>query len=69
MASIKLINNLGVSEYPDDLKNMSYDDAVFKMDLLEMKSAHDDFEAERPTDNTLIRTYPDGSWERYEVEE
>ncbi len=68
MAKIKLTTNAG-STYPADLQNISYDEAVKQLDLLEQKTLHSDYETDRQGEDALCLNYVNGDFSLYEIED
>ena len=67
MAHIKLTTQNGVN-YPSDLKNLTYNEAVEQLNLLEQKTGHEDFESDRQMEDVLCLNYANGDFELYEIE-
>lgn len=67
MAHIKLTTQNGVN-YPSDLKNLTYNEAVEQLNLLEQKTGHEDFESDRQMEDVLCLNYANGDFEIYEIE-
>lgn len=67
MAHIKLTTQNGVN-YPSDLKNLTYNEAVEQLNLLDQKTGHEDFESDRQMEDVLCLNYANGDFELYEIE-
>jgi len=68
MARIKLTTQNGTS-YPSDLQKLSYNEAVEQLDLLEQKTGHEVFEADRQMEDDLCLNYANGDFDLYEIED
>lgn len=68
MANIKLTTIEGI-DYPKDLQNLSYDNAILQLDLLSQNSGSEGFESDRQGEDVLCLNYTDGSFYLYEIEE
>lgn len=64
---IKKTDSEGVS-FPSDLKNLSYEEAVEQLNLLEQQTGFSDFTPDRQGEDVLCRNYTDGSFELFEIE-
>lgn len=67
MAHIKLTTQDGVN-YPPDLKDLTYNECVEQLNLLEQKTGHEDFEVDRQMEDVLCLNYVCGNFELYEIE-
>lgn len=65
---IKKTNTTGTT-YPADLINLSYEDSIAQLNLLEEVTLHADFKSDRQGEDVLCRNYTDGSFELFEIEE
>lgn len=68
MAKIKLTTQDGTS-YPSDLQNLTYEEAVKQLNLLEQKSPSDDYETDRQGEDALCLNYVNGDYSLYEIED
>lgn len=69
MSKIKLTTQSGTS-YPNDLQNLTYEDAVNQLDLLAEKSGRDDWDtADRQGEDVLCLNYSNGDYSLYEIED
>ena len=66
---IKYTDIQGRVTFPDDLANLSYEDAVTQLDLLEQGTSHSTHEADRQGEDVLVLNYPGGEFEIYEIED
>lgn len=68
MAKIKLTTNAGTT-YPADLQNLTYDEAVNQLNLLEQKTGREDWEADRQGEDALCLNHVGGDYSLYEIED
>lgn len=66
MNSIQFTDRNGNVSIPNDFQNLSYNECVEQLDLLEQ--GYDmDFESDRQLEDYLVLNYIDGSFEIYEI--
>ncbi len=68
MARIKLTTKDG-KNYPSDLQDLTYEEAVTQLDLLSQKTGFEDWELDKQGEDVICLNHTNGDFSLYEIEE